>query len=85
MKKYYLAFLLLLNACVTTTENMTDLNDNKVYKTICTDIYSASKCAAKTKEICPNQLKSAQGFWEYGSGRFAEVLFVCKDEIEVQQ
>lgn len=83
MKKYCLIFILLLSACVSTTsEYNTDLQGNKVYKTSCYGFCSFSHLIKKTKEICPNQLKSAKGF--NAQHQFAEVLFVCKDDAEVK-
>ncbi len=84
MKKYCLIFILLLSACVSTTEYMQDRQQNTVYKTICSGMYSPSQCAAKTIEICPNQLKSAKGYFYYDGAYFSEVLFVCRDKIEVK-
>ena len=84
MKKFITRGFLILLGCVSTTEYTTDKQNNTVYKTICPHTYSTSKCVEKTKEICPNQLKSAEGHYYSNDYFFAEVLFVCKDKIEVK-
>ena len=83
MKKYCLVFLLLLSACAhSTSEYGDDLQGNKVYKMSCTGFCSLSDMVKMTKEMCPNQTKLAKGY--NAQYQFAEVLFTCKDEIEVQ-